>query len=157
MKRFVKLSILLAFSLTFILAGCKKKNETPADPEGDQIKLLSKAWKAVAVTLDGEDRTADFKDVNWVLTIGDKTYSTANTPAIYSSVWPASGTWDFKDVGSALPDLTTIVRDDAVEITIDIISDTQFQIEFDYVTGAADLGGRVNNTEGHYVFQMIPN
>jgi len=158
MKRIISAFLIIALA-TVVISGCKKKTKIKDDPEADQIALLTNsAWKATAVTLDGisDPYTTDFSGFILTLTEG-KTYSTTGVPALYSSVWPASGSWDFKDTGAALPDLTIIVRSDGVEVSIIAITDTQFQLSFTYTTGSVNQGGRLNSTEGTYVFQMIPN
>ena len=158
MKTFINTFLIIALA-SIVLSGCKKDKTVVEDPEGDQVALLSNSsWAATAVTLDGisDPYTADFNSFVLTLTEG-KTYTAAGVPALYSSVWPASGSWDFKDTGAVLPDLTTIVRSDGLEITIVILTDTQFQMMFTYTTGSANLGGRLNSTEGTYIFQMVPN
>lgn len=154
MKIVRKASILLMVLAVLLVFGCKKKKDIEPDPEAEAIaKLVSGAWVPTAVTLDSENRTADF--TNFSLTITEnKTYSTLGVDPIYSSVWPSSGSWDFKSSGSAIPDLGTIIRDGSLEISIDVLSETQFVMSFTFVTGSVE---GTSSTEGNYIFSMEHN
>jgi hypothetical protein len=154
MKIVRNIPVLLMVLAVLLVFGCKKKKDAEPDPEAEAIaKLVSGAWIATAVTLDTEDRTADF--ANFSLTITEnKTYSTSGVDPIYSSVWPSSGNWDFKSSGSAIPDLTIIIRDGSLEMDIDVLSETQFILSFTFVTGSME---GTSGTEGSYIFSMAHN
>lgn len=76
-------------------------------------------------------------------TWGDRTYSTQNG----QNVWPVSGTWDFESNS-----LTTLIRDDGVEMSLTIISDNEIVISFTYSEGSS--GGRYSGVSGDYEFNL---
>lgn len=150
MKIFSRLPFLLVLAVGIMVLGCKKSKDDEVDPEQETIDKLSFTWQSSAVTLDGDDRTADFTGFTLTITNG-KQYQAANVDALYQSVWPSSGTWDFKDSGSAIPDLTTVIRDGSLEISIDLLTETEMILSFTFVTGGLE---GTTSTEGNYIFSF---
>ncbi len=141
------------FSTLFIfgiiaLTGCKSKSSDPA-PSALDLRLEELVnggtnWiiGSGGVVKDGLDVTDQF--TGFKLTIGNKTYSTVNG---LSPVWESSGTWDFQNNN---PD--KILRDGAIEITVDISSSALILI-FN-AEGVSD-GGRVKSVSGEYKFHLV--
>ena len=142
----IRLSLIALTLIMGVLVSSCKKNPPPTQSEEDiQIEKLSGTWvvpaTANSVLIDGNDVSTDWS--SFILTLGNKTYQ--NTGADSPEVWPASGTWAF---GTSV---STLVRDDGVEITV-VVSDTSLKMDFDYTAS----GGRLDGIEGHWVFNMVP-
>ena len=136
--------IALTLVMGVLVSSCKKdKTDTKTD-EQKKIEQLAKTWVLAAgsnvVTVAGTDVTTEW--ANFVLTLGDKTYQTSGADS--PLVWPASGTWAFG------ANLSTLVRDDGVEITI-ILTDTSLDLQFNYTAS----GGRFDGIEGNWIFKMV--
>lgn len=139
--------IALTLVLGVLVTGCKKPPPVTKTDEELQIEKLTGTWKlqagANAVTIDiTNDVTTNW--TGFTLTLGNKTYQTSSSSE--ALVWPSSGTWDFGT------NVTTLVRDDGVEISVSV-TDTSLQLQFDYSAS----GGRLNGIEGNWVFKMEPN
>ena len=113
----IRLSLIALTLIMGVLVSSCKKDPAPTQSEEDkQIEKLSGTWvvpnpaPANSVTIDGNDVTTDWS--SFVLTLGNKTYQ--STGADSPEVWPASGTWAFGT------NVLTLVRDDLVEITVDV-------------------------------------
>jgi len=142
----IRLSLIaLTLLMGVIVSSCKEDPKPPKTDEQLQTEKLVGTWVldagANVVTLDGTDVTADW--ATFTLALGDKTYQTTN--AAFAQVWPASGTWAY---GASV---STLVRDDGVEISISV-TDTSLQLSFDYT----DAGGRLNGVTGNWTFKLVP-
>ncbi len=152
MKRISSLLTLsLILSVTMIFTACKDDDgDGGPDPIQERLDLLSKSWNFSTVSLDTDDRTADFAGASLTVT-ASKSYSTTSVQTIYADVWPASGTFDFGTGTDGSPDPDTIIRSDGVTITIDNINDTGMTLRFNFVTASANSGSSVFNIEGEYI------
>ena len=142
--------IALTLVMSVVIISCKKTTTTPKTDEELQIEKLTGTWvldssEPLPVTIDGNDPSQDW--TGFTLTYGSKTYSTNTSASLGDvSVWPSgAGTWDFG------ANVSTLVRDDGVEITV-TVTDTSLQLQFDY----SDTGGRLNGIVGNWVFKMVP-
>lgn len=143
----IRLSLIaLTVLMGVIVSSCKEKPAPAKTDEQLQTEKLVGTWVldagANVVTLDGNDVSADW--TSFTLTLGDKTYQTTN--AAFAEVWPASGTWAYG------ADVSKMVRDDGVEISIAVTEDTSLQMQFDYT----DAGGRLNGIAGNWIFKLVP-
>ena len=128
-----------------LVNSCKEKEEEKKTDEQINTELLSKVWipqtGSNAITVAG----TDVSDIwaGFVLTMGDKTYSSSGADA--AEVWPASGSWAFGT------DANTLVRNDGIEIAISV-TETTLVMKFNYTAS----GGRLSGIEGDWVFNMVP-
>src|SRR5690348_3665520 len=99
------LSLLILSSLSVFYVGCGGSSGDSDPVEKVQLGKLSNTWTISSVTLDGADRTSDFKTPgSFTLNIGGSFNSaTPKGPYTYTcggarpnpSPWPAAGTWKF--------------------------------------------------------------
>ena len=143
------LSILLIMAV--VVAGCNKKEEPQPTPEELQLDKLAGTWTlgSGAVTLDGQDRSADWAGFTVTFTTG-KSYSTSNS--FDENVWPTGGTWDFQGTSGA--GLENIVRSDGITIALSNFSESAATLTFDYLISRPLKNGKVESIEGTWVFQM---
>ncbi len=147
-----KLNLVLVTLLAVaLLNGCKKKEEPTKSDEEIQLEKLSKTWAlgtgSDAVTYEGTPVATDW--AGFTLTLGNKTYSSAN--AFSPDIWPASGSWDFGKNTDGSTNVNVMVRDDGTEISIQV-TDTSLKLQFTY----SATGGRLTGIEGDWVFDMVP-
>ena len=143
----IRLSLIALTVLMGVIVSSCGEDPPPVKTEAQlQTEKLVGTWVLDAgtnvVTLDGNDVSADW--TSFTLTLGDKTYQTTN--AAFAEVWPASGTWAYG------ADVSKMVRDDGVEISIAVTEDTSLQMQFDYT----DAGGRLNGIAGNWIFKLVP-
>jgi len=145
----IRLSI-IAFTLILgvMINGCKTdppKTKTDEEIQTDKLTgtwVLETGGTNPAVTIDGNDVSADWS--GFTLTLGDKTYQTSSADS--PEVWPASGTWAYET-----NDVSKLIRDDGIEISVSV-SDTSLQLQFIYSAS----GGRLAGIEGPWIFRMVP-
>jgi hypothetical protein len=128
--------------VVFGMAGCKDKDPIP---ETDRVRelLFTGTWKAKQVTVDAVDRTYQFTGLT--LTFTATNYTTTNGKL----VWPASGTWKFKN-----DEAKVLLRDQDVEVTIIEVSSTTLKLSFNWST--TTLGsGRSMSVAGKHEFTLI--
>jgi hypothetical protein len=132
---------LFLFILTVTIDSCKK--DLPNVLDVNRQLLTTRTWEINTVTVDGVEKTAAFAGLT--LSFQDGSYSTSHGTV----VWPASGTWTFKDDSGSL-----ILRNDNIEITITSITARQLVLEL--VWNKNTLGsGRVGSIAGKHVFTFI--
>lgn len=128
-----------------MMAGCGKGSDPV--PETDRVRgfLTGTAWQVSQVSIDGVSKTSSFSGLT--LTFTATGYTTANGRL----VWPATGTWQFKDDTGKL-----LLRSDGVEVTITDVTTTTLSLSFNWAT--TTLGpGRVTSTAGKHDFQFVRN
>ncbi len=145
-----------ALLFTLLLGGmvyftsCKKPTDPPKSDEQIRTEELSGTWVlqsgANAVTLDGNDRSADW--AGFTLTLGDKSYTTSSSAS--PEVWPASGTWEFGKNADNSVNVNVLVRNDGIEIQ-NAVTETSLTLQFTYTAP----GGRLTGLEGDWVFKMV--
>lgn len=139
---------IIGFFTIFLLWGCKSESPTA---EEEQINLLSRGWKAqtgVFATLDGDDVSINFS--GFLLQFHNtKTFTSSNGN---DPVWPGSGSWDFEINGND-KNLSKLVRDDGVVMTIHSLTATSLKISF--IHQGADAGGRIKGVDGEFAFDLI--
>lgn len=151
------LSLLTIASLALFFANCGGDGGGGSSKQKTQLKKLSKVWEISTVTLNDDDRIADF--TNFKLTIGGVYNSDSpNGPYTYSvqgnmpdpSPWPGSGSWIFNTIGT---NEGQIIRDpdtiDQIGMTYKIQSDGSLRIAFNVQEG---MGWRTNEVSGDWVF-----
>jgi hypothetical protein len=122
--------------LIMLVTSCDK-SETAPDV---QALLTSGTWKISAVTLDGTNKNDLFPNLTLTFT------STGFTATGSSPVWPSSGTWTFLN-----SDQKAIVRGDQVEVTLDVITETELTLKMTWNKTTLG-GGRVASLRGNYIF-----
>jgi len=154
MKRsnFLILLVLLGVSASFW--QCGSDSAAPSDPKDDQIKKLSKTWKASAVTFNSSPVTGYD---NFQLTISGSAgqtqipFTTSGRPAgTNNTPWPASGNFEFGTDFATVLTRTDITGGLSVTYSV---SDTQLQMTFDYnCANCTPYSGRVTSVNGTWTF-----
>jgi hypothetical protein len=141
--RIVGAAVVLSMIFT---ASCK---DDPPSAEEVFMSKLSRKWKlsSIGVKLDDQVVNGVFNDFTVTFAKG-RTYSTTDgqTP-----IWKPSGKFTLKAVKNS-PNFT-IIRDDAMEVTVTELTEAKLVLQFNYISP----GGRVNSVSGGYVFDLIPD
>ena len=151
MKRTNFLIVLALLGVSASFWQCGSDSAAAPNPRDEQLKKLSKTWKATAVTfnstpVDGYSPTTGNFTITMSGTPGQATfdYSTTGRPSGIKTPWPASGKFTFGTDFS-----TVVTRDDAIQVTYSV-SATQLQMTFTYA--GAGFTGRTSNVEGSWSF-----
>lgn len=140
-------AITLLFATSIYLSNCGNKKDDPQpepNPIEEQLKLLAGTYDVGSVKLDGTDVSADYPGMK--ITFGtNKSYSTSGGDFV--PVWKASGTFTFKNESSNPPDLSSMIRDDNVEMLY-TLSGSNITLNF----SIKDPNGRLAGLEGQYEF-----
>jgi len=135
--------------LFLVIYSCKDPVEPPVvdPPETERIgKLLQGSgtpWGIQSVKVD--DVVLDlYKNLNVSFTADGK-YTSTNG----GKVWPASGTWQFKN-----DEAKAIIREDGLEITIDDITEKGLTISFTRAGGTEFEDGRNKAVGGRHVLVL---
>jgi len=130
--------LVLVFVASVFLLSCGSDEEIEKTEQELFTINISDTWSAKTVVVDN---IAIEGFDNFTLTVGDGTYSTTNG----NGLWPASGSWSFSNSG-----ITSITRDDAIVMSVNLIDDNNLEISFTY-----DLsGGRVAGVNDNFVFSL---
>jgi hypothetical protein len=147
------LSHLIVSGAAMALASCSSSGGGGASQEETQLNKLNGVWTMTEVTLDGNNRAADFTDLKLTIsgtfngTGGIYAYSFTGTRP-NPSPWPAGGTWQF----DANPNSQIVRLDDSQKINYTLSSgDTQLSLDFNY-QGAGFAGSRVTQVNGNWQF-----
>ena len=139
----------MAISTMFTNCGDKKDDPVPPDPKPnpieEQLKLLAGEYTVSSVKLDGTEVTSDYTGMKITFTTS-KGYSTSGGD--FTPVWKASGSFTFKDETSTPPVLTSLIRDDGVEMAY-TLSGSAITLNF----SIQDPNGRLAGLEGQYEFK----
>lgn len=145
MKIFIKSAITVCsftlLTMVLFLASCGPDPKVdPKETEKERVEgLIKGSWTIQNVTIDG---VVSNSFASMALSFTGTTYTTNNG----GIVWPATGTWSFKDETAK-----TILRNDGIEINIDAITATSFTLSFTW--GKTTLGsGREISIKGKHVF-----
>jgi len=151
------LIVLLMGSILF-LSACDKDEVTPPTDAELRLEALagegSLTWglaSGTAVTLDNDDRTLDWENFEITITTS-KSYSTSASSE--ESVWPVTGTWDFKD-SNTTAGLSVIVRSDQQEINIDNITESNLTLSLNKVLAKVHKNAKIASIEGDWVFKLV--
>ena len=144
------MAIALMMALSFI-SGCNKDDDEQSVKD-KQTELLAKKWNIKtdvnSVTLNGDDDTDQWPGFT-VTFYSNGTYVASNiSEARLNTVWSSSGSWLFKSDTN----VNTIVRDDGVEININV-DQGSLSMNFNYT----EPNGRISGIEGEWVFDMEVN
>ncbi len=150
MKKFKITSLVLLLGLV-ILSSCKGDDPVPPSAEEVQLGLLAKTWNNGTVNLDGTTDQGDWSAFK--VTFTDGSYTSSGVSAGRELVWPTSGTWGFKNAGTADVDVNKIVRDDGVEISISV-SESSLTMTFAYDESINGRVAGINGIDGDWVFGM---
>lgn len=136
------LAILASMVLFLSNCGGSKVDPTPVETEAQKnTRLLTAgAWSVQTVLVDAVDKTTVYKDLKLTFS------STGFTSTGGGSVWPATGTWKFKDDTGK-----TIDRGDGLSITATEISATKLVLGLTW-TKTTLAGGRAESVAGQHVF-----
>jgi len=144
--------ITLVFCLILITySSCKKDSPEPEPPVPTAAELTTAllkgpTWVMLAVTVDGVVLDL-YKNLGISFTEDGK-YTSVNGGAI----WPATGTWKFKDDQAKV-----MVRDDGLEIGIDALAEKSMTISFTREgppVFADPTGGRTSAVGGKHVLTL---
>lgn len=137
------LTVLLCLSLV-IYSSCKKDPVEPTEIEIKTALLKGSAWIMQGVKVD--DVVLDlYKDMNISFTEDGKYTSVKG-----GVIWPASGTWKFKDEEAKI-----IVREDNLEIGLDALTEKSMTISFTRTGDTVfEPGGRSAAVGGKHVITM---
>ena len=142
LKYSVQLFIILCV-LPF-LTGCGGGgSDSPSAKEVATKMLTANSWKLSSVTVDGTDQTSLFN--NMTLNFAATSFTASNG----GLVWPASGTWTFKDEEGKI-----IVRNDGLLITVMELNDASLQMSLTWASSTIGPG-RVSSIAGVHIFNMI--
>ena len=148
--KYLKSLAIIGFLAGFaFIVGCKKDDGPDQTEEDIRLGELAHTWNISSVSLDGDDRTANWANFTLTATTS-KTYST--TGSNDENVWPASGTWEF--AGTTGAGLDVLNRSDGVTVNIDNITDTNLDLSFTFVLASANKDARVSSIEGDWVFRL---
>jgi hypothetical protein len=156
MKSIYKFSLpvitLLLFGVLITYSSCDNTVDppgpTPQTPAEETAALLKgSAWVMSGVKVD--DVVLDlYKNLNISFTSDADGSNGKYTSVNGGAIWPASGTWRFKNA-----DAKAMVRDDGLEIGIDAITEKTMTISFTR-TGDTVFGGRTIAVGGKHVLTM---
>ena len=130
---------LLMIAGVMLISSCEKKTEISV-ADAVKAKLTASTWKLKSVDVSGKDQTSVYKGLT--LTFTTTSFTTTNG----GTVWPVTGTWEFKT-----PDATAIVRDDKLEVTIQEVTETSLKLALTWSKNTF-TSGRVEAVSGAHVF-----
>ncbi len=145
------ISIILVSCLLLLIIRCNPNHSGEPTEEELQISKLAKQWQPSGgqfVLLDNKDVSSAFQ--NFTLSFDSK--KGFSTTQGNSSVWPASGTYEFDQIND-IPDLNRLIRSDGVFINIIKLTDENLKITFYYNGSLA--GGRITGLSGEYIFDLV--
>lgn len=132
------LSVVIIASILFMMA-CGSTPGPTAKEEATTL-LTSGAWKMQSVSVDGTDQSAVYAGL--VLTFTATGFSSAKG----GLVWPATGSWNFKDETAK-----SIVRNDGLEVTL--VEATTSKLALKLAWAKTTIGpGRVASVGGQNTF-----
>jgi len=131
--------------LTLFLQSCGDGGDPPpGETEAQRVTnlLTSGQWSVQSVLVNATDQTTVYKDLK--VTFGATNYtSTGGYP-----VWPALGTWKFKDETAKVID-----RNDGVSITVTEITSNKLILGLTWNKTTVN-GGRTGSVAGQHVFTL---
>lgn len=153
---------------TFSVWSCKDKKKQDPTPAQTQMEKLtgsysstsSRTWTVKSIFFETtEDRTASWPGFSLTLSTngsGSNTYASSNELA--GGPWPATGSWSFGGTAD-VPDITTLVRDDGLEMNVIINTATTpntlvLTFTFD---DTVHQTGKMDAINGEYVFTLESN
>ena len=139
MLHFMILPVTLIGIMT-LSSSCKNDDDV-VDPITEKINELSANWQLGNVTNDNTNVSDQYS--GFTLTIDNFNFKTQNG----GNPWPNFGSYDFKD-----NDLSVIVRNDGIEMTIDELTTTFLVLSFRF---NALPGGRVTGLTGNFTFSLV--
>jgi hypothetical protein len=138
---FTRTTFLVFLLALVLLTACKKKKDPEPVPETERVTALLKGstpWAISDVTVDGV--VLDLYQ-GLEVTFTDGAYTSLNGGVI----WPASGTWRFKDETAKV-----MIREDDLELTILEIAEQSMTVEFIWAEDVFE-GGRSKAVAGRHV------
>jgi hypothetical protein len=130
---------LLMIAGVMLISSCEKKAEISV-ADVVKAKLTASTWNLKSVDVSGKDQTSVYKGLTLAFT------ATSFTTTNGGTVWPVTGTWEFKT-----PDATAIVRDDKLEVTIQEVTETSLKLALTWSKNTF-TSGRVEAVSGAHVF-----
>jgi hypothetical protein len=144
MKMLLKTGLLFCTASLLLFPSCKED-----EPTAEELFLakIGTAWilSSTGVALDDVPVNKVFS--GFVLTLTDQ--STFTTTNGNSPIWASSGKFTLKKNSSTAG--FALVRNDAVEVSVDQLTDTKLVLRFQYV----GQPGRTKSVGGEYVFDLI--
>lgn len=151
MKFLQTIVFLAAIGVLLFFANCKNGGggDEMTEEEKKTQMLTSKDWTvsdASQVNVPDNSATTADQWVGFTVAVTNGAMNTSGHPTGAQVVWP-SGSWDFND------DVTRITREDGVQMTINKLTDTEFDVTFTVEQGT-ELGDRVAALGGEYTFNL---
>lgn len=143
MKKIVQ-QVRMAFAMGMLMALTNCAGDGPSAGEVMTNKLTAHPWKLSVATVDGTDKTFLYDGLT--ITFTSSGYTATNGLPI----WPASGTWSFKDSNAQ-----TMIRNDGLEIEITEASETELKLTFTWFK-TTYVSGRSESITGFHVFTFTP-
>jgi hypothetical protein len=137
MKNFITRISIIMLLTTAVLLGCE---DEPTIAEKTEAMLTSGEWNKPIVTVDGIDESSLYQD----FTI--KFNKNSFTTSAGGPLWPASGTWTFKDESAK-----ALILDNTMEIQISEITDTNLELAIQN-EATTFKAGRIKSIKGKNIF-----
>lgn len=139
--------------LLVVNSSCKKTPDPEPEPEPTAAEITTgllkgAAWVMSGVTVDGVVLDL-YKNLNIVFTADADGKNGKYTSVNGGVLWPASGTWSFKN-----EEAKAMIRDDGLEITIDALTDKAMTISFTRSGDTVFEGGRNKAVGGKHVLTL---
>jgi hypothetical protein len=150
MNRIINSGYFIATLLSlFVLQGCKDDDPTQAE-KNSQI-FRAHEWVVKEVLVDNVDKTSIYEGLSIIWKKGS-TFTSMNG----GGIWPASGTWSFKDnSGDILLVSLGVDGDKEVEVMVRSLDQSAMILEFQW--DESTLGsGRGSSVTGAHQFKFVP-
>jgi hypothetical protein len=149
---FKSMTLLLCLLLV-TYSSCKDPVEPPPPPEPTAAETTTALSKGAAWVMSGvkvDDVVLDlYKNLNISFSADADGKNGKYTSVNGGKVWPANGTWTFKNA-----DAKAMVRDDGLEITIEALTATSMTISFTRTGDTVFEAGRTNAVGGKHVMTL---
>ena len=147
---FLAITLLLCLVL-LTYSGCNPPEPPEPEPTAAEVTtalLKGSAWVMSVVKVD--DVVLDlYKNLNISFTADDDGTNGKYTSVNGGAIWPATGTWAYKNAEAKV-----MIRDDGLEIGIDAITEKTMTISFTRTGDTVFEGGRSEAVSGKHVMTM---
>lgn len=131
----------------FTIQSCK--DDDPTAVERATGTISSHPWKVSNVMVGDEDKTAVYQNV--VLTVkNNKTFTSTNG----GGIWPASGTWSFKDESAKVMSVSLGASLQMTDVTVLSMDGNTLKVQFQWDDTTLG-GGRESSVAGEHVFTFV--
>lgn len=132
--------------------GCKGKDDPQPSAEELQQTAMTKTWAISTATLDGTTVT-DLSGFELTVTSAFGYTTNAGEMVRMPNPWPTSGTFAFGEKSDGTADITKVIREDGLVMSLTIDADgTTMSLSFNFVDGTHSQTGRTEAIAGDWVF-----